>query len=458
MMAHRQRDDPSLIERSRTLKKGRVGNGPVVYWMSRDQRVHDNWALLYAQRFAVSNKKPLIVVFCLTLNYPTANLRHYSFLLDGLKQTASDCEKLLIPFFLLEGDPPATLVSFLKECKAGLLVCDFDPLRIKINWKKHVAAVFPYQIVEVDAHNIIPCWLASDKQEYAAYTFRPKVKRLLIDYLTDFPSLSDHPVSFTKFHPPSINWQKLCARIPDRSVSPVKWLVPGTKAALNRLSRFTGKMLPSYNDGRNDPNRNCQSHLSPYLHFGHISAQRIALSVIKSKASEKNKDAFMEELIVRRELADNFCFYNQDYDSVSGFPQWASKTLDEHRNDKRQYLYDPEQLKNGLTHDFLWNAAQRDMVVRGKLHGYLRMYWAKKILEWTEDPETAMRIALNLNDKYELDGRDPNGFTGVAWSIGGVHDRAWPERPIFGKIRYMNANGCARKFNIKQYVEVFENI
>lgn len=445
--------DTLSVDRSRFLNKAEVGEGPVVYWMSREQRVQDNWALLHAQKLAVQNKKPLIVAFCLTLDYPAANLRHYSFLLEGLKETAAALETLRIPFFLLEGDPTDTLPAFLKECDAGLLVCDFDPLKIKIDWKRKISAAFSFQVIEVDGHNIIPCWIASDKQEYAAYTFRPKVARMLEEYLTDLPAPRRHPVSLTGMSPPAINWKQLYARIPDQTVEPVKWLAPGFKAASRQLARFIKKSLADYVDGRNDPNRRCQSDLSPYLHFGHISAQRIALSVRESKATQENKDAFLEELIVRRELADNFCLHNPDYDSTSGFPAWASKSHDEHCKDKREYLYDLEELEKGNTHDPLWNAAQKDMVVRGKLHGYLRMYWAKKILEWTDSPEMAMRYALYLNDKYELDGRDPNGYTGVAWSIGGVHDRAWPERPVFGKIRYMNANGCARKFNVKQYVQ-----
>lgn len=445
-------------DRSRFLNKAEVGQGPVVYWMSREQRVLDNWALLHAQHLALQDRKPLIVVFCLTLDYPAANLRHFSFLLTGLRETAADLKKLQIPFFLLEGDPPQTLPSFLNKYDAGLLVCDFDPLKVKVAWKRKISQAFHFKVIEVDGHNIIPCWLASDKQEYAAYTFRPKVERMLEEYLTDFPTPRRHPVSLKGISPPAIKWKELYARIPDQTVEPVSWLAPGPEAASRQLVRFIKKILADYNNGRNDPNQRCQSNLSPYLHFGQISAQRIALSVKKSKTSRENKDVFLEELIVRRELADNFCFYNHDYDSTSGFSEWARKSHEEHRNDERQYLYELEELEKGNTHDPLWNAAQKDMVVRGKLHGYLRMYWAKKILEWTDSPETAMQHALFLNDKYELDGRDPNGYTGVAWSIGGVHDRAWPARPVFGKIRYMNANGCARKFNVKQYVETVENI
>ena len=197
---------------------------------------------------------------------------------------------------------------------------------------------------------------------------------------------------------------------------------------------------------------NGQSGLSPYLHFGHLSAQRLAWNVVNNELPAKTKEHFLEELIVRRELSDNFCLYEPLYDSFAGFPEWARKTLDQHRNDKRDYIYTLPDLESGNTHEQLWNGCQADLVQSGKLHGYLRMYWAKKILEWTPDPETAMEYAITLNDRYSLDGRDPSGYTGVAWSIGGVHDRAWSERPVFGKVRYMNEAGCRRKFDVNSYI------
>jgi deoxyribodipyrimidine photo-lyase len=211
--------------------------------------------------------------------------------------------------------------------------------------------------------------------------------------------------------------------------------------------------LIHYDDTRNDPTQDGQSNLSPYLHFGQLSAQRVALEVRMHPVPDAEKEAFLEELLVRRELSDNFCFYNPSYDSVAGFPEWAQKTLKAHRSDPREYRYSAEELEQGLTHDSLWNAAQMEMVRRGKMHGYMRMYWAKKILEWSQSPDEALNIATYLNDKYELDGRDPNGYTGIAWSIGGVHDRAWQERPIFGKIRYMSHRGAQRKFDVQAYVK-----
>ncbi|MBP1734596.1 MAG: Deoxyribodipyrimidine photo-lyase photolyase (Photoreactivating enzyme), partial [Deltaproteobacteria bacterium] len=239
----------------------------------------------------------------------------------------------------------------------------------------------------------------------------------------------------------------------DRKMLGLRCLEPGEKAAQSVLKRFIEGKLGRYDSDRNDPNKDGQSGLSPFLHFGHISAQRIALEVMKENAAGESRDAFLEELIIRRELSDNFCFYNDQYDSVGGFPEWAKKTLNQHGKDKRPYLYSLEDFEGAKTHDDLWNAAQIEMVKRGKMHGYMRMYWAKKILEWTQSPEEAMNIAIYLNNRYELDGRDPNGYAGIAWSIGGVHDRAWNERNVFGKIRYMSYNGCRSKFNTDSYIK-----
>ena len=211
--------------------------------------------------------------------------------------------------------------------------------------------------------------------------------------------------------------------------------------------------MSRYDWDRNETSREGQSDLSPYLHFGHIAPQRVALEVQESQSPRGSKEAFLEELIVRRELSDNFCYYNQDYDRFQGFPDWARKTLDEHRADEREYLYNLADFENARTHDPLWNAAQLEMVHRGKMHGYLRMYWAKKILELTASPEEAQEVAIYLNDRYELDGRDPYGYVGIAWSLGGVHDRAWGERPIFGKVRYMSYKGAAGKFDMQAYID-----
>ena len=439
--------------RVRVLQQGSVGRGPVVYWMSRDQRVKDNWALLFAQELALERKVSLAVVFCLAPSFLNATSRQYGFMMKGLQEVESRLAELNIPFFLLIGPPEKQLPVFVTKHQTGGLVTDFDPLRIKQHWKEEVAALVNSAIYEVDGRNIVPCWEASSKKEYAAYTLRPKIHRALPEFLKDFPMAQKHPFPWPK-KVSGTDWDQAerSLRI-DRSVPEVDWLLPGEKAAAATLDRFLTKKLSAYASRRNDPTKDGVSNLSPYLHFGQISAQRVALELQKKKGNKESKDGFLEELIVRRELSDNFCFYNPDYDRFAGFPEWAQKTLNEHRGDKREYLYSLEQFEDGKTHDDLWNAAQMEMVHRGKMHGYLRMYWAKKILEWTASPEEALEVAILLNDKYELDGRDTNGYVGIAWSIGGVHDRAWTERPIFGKIRYMSYGGCKRKFKVKTYIE-----
>jgi deoxyribodipyrimidine photo-lyase len=373
--------------------------------MSRDQRINDNWALLYAQNLALKQKAPLLVLFCLVPHFLGATIRQYGFMLKGLQEVEAGLHKKNIPFILAAGRPEEQILLLVKQLDAACLITDFDPLRIKREWKAGVAKNIDIPFYEVDAHNIIPCWIASPKQEYAAYTFRPKIKRLLPEFLEKFPAVKKHPV-LLKGKQPIIKWQYLYSAIRiDNDVKEVDWLKPGEKAAKKVLKDFVKKKLPLYEKQRNDPTADGQSNLSPYLHFGHISAQRVALDVQESDAPMKDKDAFLEELIVRRELSDNFCFYNENYDSFEGFPSWAKASLDKQRKKRREYLYSLEQFEHGAAHDELWNAAQMEMVLKGKMHGYMRMYWAKKILEWSESPERAMEIAIYLNDKYELDGR-----------------------------------------------------
>jgi deoxyribodipyrimidine photo-lyase len=438
--------------RVRPLNRARPGKGPVVYWMSRDQRVRDNWALLYAQELALSLGRPLGVVFCLAPAFLGATLRQYSFMLKGLQEVAGDLARLHLPFFLLTGEPARELPGFVAHYRIGAVVSDFSPLRLVRGWKSAVAEGIGVSLEEVDAHNVVPCWVASPKAEYGAYTLRPKLKRLLPAFLEDFPPLTRHPVGW-EGEIPAIPWERLPATLAiDPSVPEVTWLSPGERQARAALDHFLEHRLPVYGERRNDPTQDGQSDLSPYLHFGHLAPQRAALEVELCRGHDTSREAFLEELIVRRELADNFCFYQPHYDTFAGFPDWAQQTLNRHRGDRRVHLYAVEALESGRTHDPLWNAAQGDMVRRGKMHGYLRMYWAKKILEWTASPEEAQAVAIYLNDKYELDGRDPNGYAGIAWSIGGVHDRPWFERPVFGKIRYMSYEGCRRKFKVEAYI------
>jgi deoxyribodipyrimidine photo-lyase len=439
------------ITRSRTLNDKPYGNGPVVYWMQRDQRVGDNWALLHAQELAMQRRLPLVVVFCLANDFLGATSRHFNFMLAGLKDVEESLTLRNIPFYILNGAAPESLPRFVQQVRASALVTDFNPLKLVGKWKEEVNRAITIPFLEIDAHNIIPCWIASPKLEFGARTIRGKIQKLLPDYLVPFPDVQVHPFSLDV---PIV--EKITGNISKETLSrptgTLNAFPAGEKSAMLAMKNFIQTLLPRYHETRNFPDQDGQSGLSPWLHFGHLSAQRIALEVIQAIAPTDAKTAFMEELIVRRELSDNFCFYNPDYDRFDGFPTWAQKSLNKHRPDTREFLYDLEAFENAATHDPLWNAAQLEMVKTGKMHGYMRMYWAKKILEWTVSPEEAMTIAIYLNDKYELDGRDPNGYAGIAWSIGGVHDRPWGERPVYGQIRYMNYNGCKRKFDVKAYI------
>ncbi len=440
-----------IERRSRCLSQGQHGAGPVVYWMSRDQRVTDNWCLLWAQQEAMIRQRGLLVVFCMIPNYPGATLRHYRFMLKGLEELQEKLNQFNISFRILEQSPEEILPSFLRQIDAHVLVTDFDPLRIKQRWKEQLINRLTVPFYEVDTHNVIPAWTISPKKEYAAYTIRPKIKRLLDQYLTDIPTVQCHPFDCNTVSV-AVDVSRLVNNVADQSTGDDNWLKAGEAAAMQAAKYFLNNKLKNYTNARNNPCLDGQSGLSPYLHFGQLSPQRLAWMVARCELPAETKEPFLEELVVRRELADNFCLYEPAYDRFEGFPDWARKTLDQHRNDKREYVYSLTELEEGNTHEHLWNACQHDLIQSGKLHGYLRMYWAKKILEWTPDPETAFYCAITLNDRYSLDGRDPNGYTGIAWSIGGVHDRAWRERLVFGKIRYMNEAGCRRKFDVDGYV------
>ncbi|MEW5818634.1 MAG: deoxyribodipyrimidine photo-lyase [Cyanobacteriota bacterium] len=440
-------------KRTRKLNKIHYFSGAIIYWMSRDQRVNDNWALLYAQKLAIEYKQPLIVIFCLVPEFLDATFRQYHFMIEGLKEVEKTLEKKNIHFKLLTGPPEKELPAFIEKNNAGCLITDFDPLKIKQQWKNAIIKNLKIPVYEVDAHNIVPCWQTSPKQEYAAYTIRPKIKKNLVEFLDNFAELLNHPfiLESEKLH---IDWQSIYDSLKiNRNVKEISWLSAGEIAAKKTLDSFISSKLQFYATKRNDPNNDALSNMSPYLHFGHISAQRIAIEVNNVNDMAESKESYLEELIIRKELSDNYCYYNKDYDNLNTIANWSKTTLNEHRKDIRVYLYSLEQLENARTHDRLWNAAQIEMIKLGKMHGYMRMYWAKKILEWTESPEQAIEYAIYLNDKYELDGRDPNGYTGIMWSIAGIHDRAWKDRPIFGKIRYMSYNGCKSKFDINNYIK-----
>ena len=427
----------------------------VVYWMARDQRVQDNWALIYAQEIATQHHLPLHIVYCLSPDFPHPTARRCHFLFTGLKEVEAECTSLSIGFHLLHGAAGDVLPDFVENNGYGCVVADMSPLYFHRDQVDAVKTLLPTDscMFQVDAHNVVPVWETSEKQEYAARTIRPKINGKLNDYLTDFPKVVKQSVAATDVK--LVDWdnvQKLLTI--DESVGIATKFQPGTENGLKAVNLFIKQGLQNFEKLRNNPNvDDGASNLSPWINFGQVSAQRIILLVRKSS---KSSATFVEELLVRRELSDNFCYYQPNYNTIKGSTAWAKQTLDDHRSDKREHLYTKEQLETAKTHDDLWNAAQLQMVKHGKMHGFLRMYWAKKILEWTESPEQALKISMYLNDRYELDGNDPNGVTGCMWSICGVHDTAWAEREVFGKVRYMNYKGCTRKFDVKGFVTKYQ--
>jgi deoxyribodipyrimidine photo-lyase len=341
------------------------------------------------------------------------------------------------------------------ELRPALVVSDENPLREPERWRQRLAERISVPFWTVDADVVVPSVLL-EKEQYAARTIRPRIHRQLEWFLVA-----------PKAHAARVRWKvpaglqslepgvNLLDGLPiDRSVAPVSGFRGGPTEGHRRLRRFLAERLPGYDERRNHPEFDGTSELSPYLHFGHLGPREVALAVRDAAAPLADRQAFLEQFIVRRELAVNFVKFNPKYDRLDGCEPWALDTLRRHHRDRRPHLYSARQLEQAETHDHLWNAAQRQMVTAGWMHGYMRMYWAKKILEWTRSPEEAFAIAIELNDRYELDGRDPNGYTGIAWAIGGKHDRAWgPERPVFGTIRFMSYGSTSKKFDSRAYVE-----
>eukprot|EP00899_Mesostigma_viride_P012529 jgi/Mesvir1/21277/Mv21675-RA.1 len=421
--------------------------------------MRDNWALLYSVQKAKETSASVSVAFNLDPDYAALGARQAVFCLRGLRKLEEKLAAVNIPLYLYKGKADATIPAAVADLNISLLVTDFSPLRGERALRDAIVDKIDVPFHEVDAHNIVPVWVASDKQEYSARTIRPKIHKHMPEFLDKYPEV---PVMEAKKSgaAPKIPWEELIAEALEagKAVPEVTWCKPGEDAAMIALmgekSGFLTARIKLYATQRNNP---CEplavSNLSPWLHFGHISAQRVVMEAKKYRKSHAEAvESFIEELVVRREICDNFCYYCPNYDSVEGAYEWARETLRLHAADKREHLYTREQLEKGQTYDDLWNASQMELLYRGKMHGFMRMYWAKKILEWTESPEVALATAIYLNDKYSIDGKDPNGFVGCMWSVCGIHDQGWAERPIFGKIRYMNYAGCKRKFDIAKYI------
>ena len=430
----------------------------VVYWMQRAQRAEDNPALDVAIEAANALDLPVVVFLGVAPLHPLANLRHYHFLCAALPDLAARLAARRVGF-VLRAYPDHGLLRLCADVGAALVVGDENPLREAERLRRVAAELLRVPLVTVDADVVVPVQLLQ-KEQYAARTIRPRIHKLLAEFLV----AGAEPVARRAFAPPPglqslPPGADLLANLPgtlggviDRSVAPIADLPSGPGAAARALGRFLAGALAGYPERRNHPEDAGTSQLSPYLHFGHIGPVKVARAVEESGAPAEARAAFLEQLVVRRELAVNFCHFNPRYDTLAGCEPWARATLRAHAADPRPYLVEPDRIEAGDSPDPLWNAAQRQMLHSGWMHNYLRMYWAKKILEWTPSPEEAFALAVRLNDRHELDGRDPNGYTGIAWAIGGKHDRPWFTRSVFGTIRYMSLGSTSKKFDSRAYI------
>lgn len=428
----------------------------VLYWMQASVRTRYNHALATAIERANTARLPLIVFFQLIDAYPEANARHYAFLLEGLKDVRANLEKKNIRFLTgIQNHPHHINLEDLAR-EARLVITDRSYTRFQKNWRLDIADALTCPLIQVESDVVIPVETTSDKVEYAAATIRKKIHAHLDAFLTPLRLPRTQNSSLSLSFPALDLDQKTLSLLSllsiDTSVIPSSFFVGGESEAQKRLRTFVDNRLLAFDKNRSDPTKNATSHLSPYLHFGHISPIDIVLTAQRAHPRAQGTQTLIEELVVRRELAMNFVHYHPRYDTYECLPDWALKTLALHTSDQREHVYSRSQLENAQTHDTYWNAAQSEMVKTGFMHNYMRMYWGKKILEWSKTPEEAFDTALHLNNKYELDGRDPNSYAGVGWCFG-LHDRPWAERDVFGMVRYMNAKGLERKFDIQTYVE-----
>ena len=435
----------------------------VLYLLQQANRAHHNPALEYA--IEQGNALGLPVVACFGLldganGFPEANARHYAFLLQGLADAKAGLEKRGVGFVMRKASPAEIAIDLARE--AALLVLDRGYLAIQKSWYVEIEKAVATRVVQVEGDVVVPVETASSKHEFAARTLRPKLQKLWDDFLEPLAARKvAHKADGLKLRSeidPSDQMKVLAGMTLDTEVAPVKRFVGGETQARKRLKAFLEDGLAGYGNGRNRPEAAAASHMSPYLHFGQISPVEIAQAVRAAEAGDgDDRGAYLEELIVRRELAANHIFYTDGYDRYAkAVPDWAQKTLAEHADDPRPHRYTEAQLAAGETHDRYWNAAQAEMRETGYMHNQLRMYWGKKILEWSPSPEEGFARTLRINNRYFLDGRDANSFTNVAW-VYGLHDRPWAKRKVFGTVRYQSENSL-KKFDAKSYVKTVERL
>lgn len=434
----------------------------VLYWMQMYKRTSHNHALVWAIRKANELDLPLVVYEGLKYYYPWASDRFHAFILEGVAEKRQEFAKLGIKYvFYLQKDkrsPKQTVARLAKD--AACIVTDDYPCFIIPDHNAAVAERSKIAVFAVDSNGIIPM-NKFDKAEYAAYTIRPKINKLLPNYFKPFDEETVKnkslkiEVDCPETEVTDENIDELIAGCDiAHSVKRSSVYKGGTANGRARLKKFIDEILPGYAKTRNKPELDGSSRLSAYLHFGFLSPLEIALAVKESNAPNESKDAFLEELIVRRELSFNLTYRDKNYDSLRCLPDWVQKTMRKHHDDEREVIYSLEQLENAETHDPLWNAAQMEMVETGEMHNYVRMLWGKNVIAWTRTYEEAFETLVHLNNKYCLDGRDPNSYAGILWCFG-KHDRAWFERHVFGTIRYMASGSTGKKFDSKKYIEQY---
>ncbi|MGL4403670.1 MAG: deoxyribodipyrimidine photo-lyase [Fusobacteriaceae bacterium] len=430
----------------------------VACWIQNSPRIKYNHTLEFSKNLSERTGKPLLLFFVLNPDYPEAKRRSYQFLLDGIYNFQKNLRNEKIELNIFLGDPAEIAGEIGKFSVA--LVTDKGYLNFNRDLNLKITRENSSSFYEVESNLIVPVETASDHEEYGAYTVRKKINSKVSGFIKnprdeflDGSKIKCHNINYGKFESlkeklwdieNKENRENFLQSISDDNFYPL-CIEGGETSGEKILDEFIEKKLDFYHLYSNSPFQNFHSGLSPFLHFGQISPHYIYNKVVNSGKAEEAIEGFLEELIVRRELAFNFCYFNRNYSDFNKIlPSWCYETLEKHKGDNRPYLYTLKELENWKTHDEYWNEAQKSLVTLGTMDSYLRMYWAKKILEWSPDPETAFNHTLYLNNRYFLDGRDPNSFTGVAWCYG-KHDRAWKERSVFGKIRYMNENGLLKK-------------
>jgi deoxyribodipyrimidine photo-lyase len=438
----------------------RPGGSYVLYWAQMNRRVDSNHGLLYAAELANRHNLPVLFYEGLTCSYEYANDRLHTFILQAVPETAKRLGKLGIGYVFYLRKTPQSRNDILYELAkhACAVVTDDYPTFVARAHNRRVPEKLDVAYYVVDSSCVIPMSCIPQRQ-YGAYTIRPRINRLLSTFLKPAGQLSVKnrfrdaiPEFHTDVMEKDIPALTAACEI-NHGVRPSLNFKGGRLQAEKLLRYFLEKNLRRFDQFRNEPSEHATSHMSPYLHFGQISALEIALAV-KGYATEHKliPDAYLEELIVRRELAFNYARHVEDPGSLGNLPEWCQLNMKKHAHDKRDPVYTPQQLDGAETYDDLWNATQKELLLTGKIHGYYRMYWGKKIIEWSGSYEEAAKTMIDLHGRYALDGRDPNTYTNILWCFG-LHDRAWFERPVFGKMRYMSLEGMKRKTDTDAYIE-----